>query len=131
MKYIIGNSRNQISMSCLDDLVSQDNQVRLIDMFVDSLPLADFGFEQEKDLRLGGRPAYHPGDLLKLYIYGHLNRIQSSRLLEKECNRNIELRWLMHELVPDHNTISNTSINSAQALDAIIPKLLKKYFGQQ
>lgn len=120
MKYITGNSRNQITMSCLDDLVRQDNQVRLIDLFVDSLPLADFGFKQERDLSLGGRPGYHPGDLLKLYIYGYLNRIRSSRLLEKECNRNIELRWLMHELVPDHNTISNFRRDN--------PKAIKKVF---
>lgn len=119
MKYITGNSRNQITMFCLDDHVGQDNQVRLIDLFVDSLPLADFGFKEERDFSLGGRPGYHPGDLLKLYIYGYMNRIRSSRLLEKECSRNIELRWLMHELVPDHNTISNFRRDNPEAIKKV------------
>lgn len=119
MKYITGNSRNQITMFCLDDHVGQDNQVRSIDLFVDSLPLADFGFKEERDLSLGGRPGYHPWDLLKLYIYGYMNRIRSSRLLEKECSRNIELRWLMHELVPDHNTISNFRRDNPEAIKKV------------
>lgn len=119
MKYIIGNNRSQMSLFCLEEYISQDNEVRLIDLFVDSLPLKDYNFEQQRDLTLGGRPAYHPGDLLKLFIYGYLNRIRSSRLLEKECIRNMELRWLMRELVPDHNTISNFRRDNPQAIKKV------------
>jgi transposase len=107
MKYIIGQDRNQIPLfaSSLEDAIAQDNEVRLIDLFVGSLKLADFGFKV--NFIENGRPAYQPADLLKLFIYGYLNRIRSSRALEKECARNIELMWLMKCLVPDHNTISN------------------------
>lgn len=82
-----------------------DNAIRLIELFVDSLPLADFGFVEEKLNPKGGRPAYHPSVLLKLFIYGYLNRTRASRQLEKEYNRNLEVMWLMRGLVPDHNTI--------------------------
>lgn len=75
----------------LDQSIDPDNEVRLIDLFVESLPLIKFGFRM--DFIENGRPAYHPSDLLKLFIYGYLNRIRSSRALEKECGRNIELMW--------------------------------------
>ncbi len=107
MKFLTGQDRSQIPLfaSSLEAAIAQDNEVRLIDMFVDSLKLEDFGFRFE--FMENGRPAYHPSVLLKLYIYGYLNRIRSSRTLEKECSWNIELMWLMKCLVPDHNTISN------------------------
>jgi|SRR5699024_12084933 len=105
MKFIKGKDRRQTTFFCLDEMVSSDNEVRLIDLFVSSLNLEQFGFKD--DFGENGRPAYHPSDLLRLYIYGYMNRIRSSRQLEKECLRNIEVKWLMHELVPDHNTISN------------------------
>jgi len=107
MKFITGTNRNQLPLfaSSMDDAIAQDNQVRLIDLFVNSLKLSDFGFDF--DFVENGRPAYHPSDLLKLFIYGYLNRMRSSRTLEKECTRNIELMWLLKGLVPDHNTISN------------------------
>ena len=89
----------------MDSSISDDNEVRLIDLFVDSFDIGKMGFKI--DHVEDGRPAYHPKDLLKLYIYGYLNRIRSSRLLEKECQRNIEVMWLLKGLVPDHNTISN------------------------
>ena len=103
MKFILGKDRNQTEIICLDQLISEDNEVRLVDLFVNSLKLSDFGFKTE--FIDNGRPAYHPSDLLKLYIYGYLNRIRSSRQLEKECKRNIEVMWLMRGLVPYHNTL--------------------------
>lgn len=116
MKYIVGKSRNQIEFYSLEELIEQDNEVRLIDLFVDSLPLSEYGFEESKQNEKGGRSAYHPSDLLKLYIYGYQNRIRSSRQLEKECIRNIEVKWLMHNLVPDHNTISNFRRDNPDAI---------------
>ena len=120
MKYIIGKNRNQVEFYSLEELIEQDNEVRLIDLFVDSLPLGEFGFSESKQNEQGGRPSYHPSDLLKLFIYGYLNRIRSSRQLEKECVRNMEVKWLMRNLVPDHNTISNFRKDN--------PKAIKKVF---
>lgn len=120
MKYIKGKDRNQITFLCLEEYIEQENEVRLIDLFVDSLPLTEYGFEENVKNPLGGRPAYHPSDLLKLFIYGYLNRIRSSRQLEKECMRNLEVKWLMRELIPDHNTIANFRKNN--------PKEIKKVF---
>jgi transposase len=116
MKFITGQDRNQIPLFAfsLEAAIAQDNEVRLIDMFVDSLKLADFGFKFE--FIENGRPAYHPSVMLKLYIYGYMNRIRSSRTLEKECGRNIELMWLMKSLVPDHNTISNFRRDNPKAI---------------
>ncbi|WP_205943652.1 transposase [Pedobacter cryophilus] len=105
MKFIIGKDRNQTEFFCLEQAIAQDNEVRLIDLFVSSIKLQDYGFEM--DFIDNGRPAYHPAELLRLFIYGYLNRIRSSRQLEKECRRNIELMWLMKGLAPDHNTIAN------------------------
>ena len=90
MQYIQGNNRNQgvLFPKCLDDLVDQDNEVRVIDLFVESINLEDFKFIIKRNTE--GRPSYNPKDLLKLYIYGYLNSMRSSRVLEKECHRNIE-----------------------------------------
>ena len=98
----------------LDQLVEEDNEVRIIDLFVESIHLSDFKFVIKTTKE--GRPAYHPKDLLKLYVYGYLNSIRSSRVLEKECKRNIEVMWLMKELVPDHNTISNFRRDNERAI---------------
>src|SRR5690606_4447439 len=117
MKYISGKDRGQIEMFSLEQVIGQDNEVRLIDLFVGSLALADFGFKTH--FVDNGRPAYHPSDLLRLFIYGYLNRIRSSRQLEKECTRNIELMWLMKGLVPDHNTIANFRKNNPKAIRKI------------
>jgi transposase len=116
MKYIIGQDRTQIPLfaSSLDQAIEQENEVRLIDIFVDSLNLAEFGFKVH--FSENGRPAYLPSDLLKLFIYGYLNRIRSSRSLEKECSRNIELMWLLKSLSPDHNTISNFRKDNPKAI---------------
>lgn len=107
MKYIQGKDRKQIPLfvGCLDEAIAPDHEIRLIDLFVDSLQLKNFGFRL--DHIDNGRPAYHPGDLLKLFLYGYLNRIRSSRTLEKGCHRNLEMMWLLKGLAPDHNTIAN------------------------
>ena len=107
MKYINGQNREQIFIFpvSIDEAITKDNEVRIIDLFVESLDIKEFGFKV--DCGENGRPAYHPADLLKLYLYGYINSIRSSRKLEKECQRNIEVMWLMKQLIPDHNTISN------------------------
>src|SRR5690606_5540657 len=108
--------------------IGQDNEVRLIDLFVGSLALADFGFKTH--FVDNGRPAYHPSDLLRLFIYGYLNRIRSSRQLEKECKRNLEVMWLMRGLVPDHNTIANFRKDNPKAIQKVFRATvqLAKYF---
>lgn len=121
MNYIKGFDRKQAILipETIDELIDKNNAVRFIDSFVKSLSLVDFGFKNISNNK-NGRPPYHPADLLKLYIYGYLNRIRSSRSLEKECKRNIELIWLVKGLVPDHNTISNFRKDN--------PKAIKKVF---
>ncbi|MDZ4757779.1 MAG: transposase [Bacteroidota bacterium] len=116
MQFIQGTNRTQSVLfpETLDQIVEQDNEVRIIDLFVESIQLADFKFVIKTTKE--GRPAYHPKDLLKLYVYGYLNHIRSSRQLEKECKRNIEVMWLMNELVPDHNTISNFRRDNERAI---------------
>lgn len=120
MKFIQGEDRSQIHLFpiSLEQAIDQDNEVRIIDLFVDSLPINEYGFKTE--FVENGRPAYHPKDLLKLYIYGYLNKTRSSRNLEKECLRNIEVMWLLKCLTPDHNTISNFRKDN--------PKAIKKVF---
>lgn len=107
-RFIEGADRGQSTMlpELLDDYVDDDNQVRVVDVFVDQLDLAALGFERVRPAATG-RPAYHPAVLLKLYIYGYLNRIQSSRRLEREAQRNVELMWLTGRLKPDFKTIAN------------------------
>ena len=125
MKYIQGENRTQTYLFpvSLDDAVSADNEVRVIDVFVDSLGLEGFGFQI--DHGENGRPAYHPRDLLKLFIYGYMNKIRSSRRLEKECKRNIELMWLLGNLHPDHNTISNFRRDNPQAIKRVFRETVK------
>ncbi|MCJ7450010.1 MAG: IS1182 family transposase [Bacteroidales bacterium] len=120
MKFIQGQSRDQINLFpvSLDRSIDPDNEVRIIDLFVESLSIKDYGFRT--DFTENGRPAYHPTDLLKLFIYGYLNKLRSSRDLEKECGRNIEVMWLLKCLKPDHNTISNFRRDN--------PKAIKKVF---
>ena len=124
-KFIIGSDRSQIPLfaSSLEQAIAQDNEVRLIDLFVESLNLADYGFKC--NFVENGRPAYHPADLLKLFIYSYLNRIRSSRVLEKECVRNIELIWLMKSLVPDHNTIANFRKDNPKAIARVFLATVK------
>jgi transposase len=119
MKFITGTDRHQISLFpvSLEESIDPDNEVRLIDLFVDSLNLTEYGFKM--DFIDNGRPAYHPSDLLKLFLYGYLNRIRSSRGLEKECKRNIEVMWLLKSLCPDHNTTSNFRKNNPAAIKKV------------
>src|SRR3989304_1843523 len=116
MKFIQGKNRTDsvIIAETLDHFVEQDNDVRMIDLFAESINLSDFKFITKPTLE--GRPAYHPKELLKLYVYGYLNHIRSSRHLEKECKRNIEVMWLMKKLTPDHNTISNFRRDNEKAI---------------
>jgi len=122
MKYIQGTNRAQTHLFpiSLEDSIDKDNEVRLIDIFVASLNLSKHGFKV--NFGENGRPAYHPADLLKLYIYGYMNKVRTSRDLEKECKRNIEVMWLINSLCPDHNTISNFRRDN--------PKAIKKVFRE-
>ncbi len=119
MKFILGQSRDQINLFpvSLDNSIDPDNEVRIIDLFVDSLPVKEYGFRT--DFPENGRPAYHPSDLLKLFIYGYLNKVRSSRDLEKECGRNIEVMWLLKCLKPDHNTINNFRQDNEKAIKKV------------
>lgn len=107
-RFIQGVAREQLSLfpELLDDYINQDNPVRFIDAFVESLELGELGFKKVIP-RVTGRPAYHPSVLLKLYIYGYLNRIQSGRRLEQESQRNVELMWLLERLSPNFKTITD------------------------
>src|ERR1700722_3363454 len=106
-RFIEGEDRKQVTLlpECLDDFVAEDNPVRIIEAFVEELELESMGFNGVTPSTTG-RPSYHPAVLLKMYIYGYLNRIQSSRRLERECQRNIELMWLTGRLAPDFKTIA-------------------------
>lgn len=116
MRYIQGTDRSQIFLFAenLDQIVDGDNEVRLIDLFVESIKMDDFHFKMHHNAE--GRPAYNPKDLLKLFIYGYLNSIRSSRVLEKECKRNVEVMWLLKQVYPDHNTISNFRRDNEKAI---------------
>lgn len=119
MKYISGKDRKQTSLFpiSLEDSIDTDNSVRAIDQFVEQLDLRELGFRM--DHIENGPPAYHPSLLLKLYIYGYMNRVRSSRQLEKECRRNIEVMWLLESLAPDHNTISNFRRDNTKAIKKV------------
>ena len=107
MGYVQGEGRKQGTLFpvCLEELIPDDHECRVIDAFVDRLDMADLGFERAEAADTG-RPGYDPRDLLKLYLYGYLQQIRSSRRLESECRRNIELMWLLGRLAPDHKTIA-------------------------
>jgi transposase len=107
-RFVEGEDRTQVTLlpACLEDYVEAENPVRVVEVFVDGLDLGELGFVGV-DPAATGRPAYHPAVLLKLYIYGYLNRIQSSRRLEREAQRNVELMWLTGRLMPDFKTIAN------------------------
>src|SRR5258705_8777861 len=103
---------------CLDDWVDESNPVRAVDVFVDALELRDLGFDGV-DPAATGRPGYHPSPMLKLYIYGYLNRVQSSRRLEREAGRNLEVMWLTGRLVPDHKTIADFRRDNGPAIKKV------------
>jgi transposase len=105
--FIFGQSRHQANLpEVLDDFIAKENPVRVIDVFVNKLDMARLGFKRTSPKNTG-RPGYDPATMLKLYIYGYLNRIQSSRRLEREAQRNIELMWLLERLTPDFKTIAD------------------------
>jgi transposase len=107
-RFIAGADRHQVTLlpECLDDFIGEDNTVRIVDVFINELDLMALGFDGASPAATG-RPSYHPSVLLKLYLYGYLNRIQSSRRLERECQRNVELMWLTGRLAPDFKTIAD------------------------
>jgi transposase len=107
-EHVTGTNRNQkvLFPDTIDQYVDKENPVRFIDAFVDSLNLVKLGFKHLVPAEIG-RPSYNPSDLLKLYIYGYLNHVRSSRKLEKECHRKVKVMWLMKKLAPDHKTIAD------------------------
>ena len=115
-RFIEGEDRRQATLfpERLDDYVAEDNAVRVIDVFVDDLDLSGLGFKTTPELT--GRPGYHPATLLKLFIYGYLNRVQSSRRLEREAQRNVELMWLTSRLAPDFKTIADFRKDNGEAI---------------
>src|SRR3982750_1283464 len=125
-RFVVGDDRSQSTLfpECLEDYLAEDNPVRAIDVFVDELDLAGLGFcgvEPEAT----GRPAYHPATLLTIYVSGYLNRVQSSRRLERECQRNIELVWLTGRLMPDFKTIADFRKDNGEA----IRKVCREFVG--
>src|SRR5271167_3116524 len=118
--FVAGLDRGQASLlpECLEDWVDESNPVRAVDVFVDALELRDLGFDGV-DPAATGRPAYHPSAMLKLYIYGYLNRVQSSRRLEREAGRNLEVMWLTGRLVPDHKTIADFRKDNGPAIKKV------------
>src|SRR6202022_2366370 len=119
-RFVEGADRGQSTLlpECIDEWVEESNCVRVVDCFVDALDLADLGFEGVEPAATG-RPAYHPSVLLKLYIYGYLNRVQSSRRLEREAGRNLEIMWLVGRLVPDHKTIADFRKDNGPAIGKV------------
>src|SRR3954469_4985520 len=109
---------------CLDDFIDESNPVRVIDVFVEALDLAEMSFEGVEPAATG-RPSYHPSVLLKLYIYGYLNRAQSSRRLEREAGRNLEVMWLTGRLAPDHKTIADFRKDNGAAIRKVCAQFVE------
>ena len=115
-RYIEGVNRSQLCFpERLDDYIEEDNPVRVIDVFVEGLDLSELGFERAEPKKTG-RPPFHPAMMLKLYVYGYLNRIQTSRRLERETHRNVELMWLTEYLMPDYKTIADFRKDNGDAI---------------
>jgi len=125
-RFVEGIDRGQSTLlpECVEDWISEDNPVRVIDVFVDGLDLGEMAFEGI-DPAATGRPAYHPSVLLKLYIYGYLNRVQSSRRLEREAGRNLEVLWLLGRLAPDHKTIADFRKDNGVALRKVCARFVE------
>src|SRR5260221_13445881 len=123
-RFVEGEDRRQpvLLPSCLEDYVSDDNPARVIDVFVEELNLGGLGFGMTTATT--GRPPYHPAMLLKLYIYGYLNRVQSSRRLEREAQRNVEVMWLTGRLVPDHKTIADFRKDNGTAIRKVCARFV-------
>ena len=124
-RFIEGEDRGQSTLfpERLDDWVGEDNAVGVIDVFVEELDLGGLGFGRVAP-QATGRPGYHPSVLLKLYIYGYLNRVQSSRRLEREAGRNVEVMWLTGRLVPDHKTIADFRKDNGPAIRKVCARFI-------
>src|SRR5450830_974404 len=124
-RFVEGADRGQSALfpECLEDWIGEDNPVRVIDVFVDELDLAELGFSGVEP-EVTGRPSYRPSTLLKLYIYGYLNRVQSSRRLEREAGRNVEVMWLTGRLAPDHKTIADFRKDSGRAIRQVCARFV-------
>src|ERR1700687_4082072 len=124
--FVQGADRQQTTLlpECLDDWVGESNSIRAVDVFVDALELRDLGFDGV-DPAATGRPAYHPSPMLKLYIYGYLNRVQSSRRLEREAGRNLEVMWLTGRLAPDHKTIADFRKDNGPAIKKVCAQFVE------
>jgi transposase len=124
-RFIEGIDRAQSTLfpECLEDWIGEDNPVRVIDVFVDELDLAELGFSGVEP-EATGRPSYHPSVLLKLYIYSYLNRVQSSRRLEREALRNVEVMWLTGRLAPDHKTIADFRKDNGRAIRQVCARFV-------
>ena len=124
-RFVEGSDRGQSTLfpECVADWIGEDNPVRVIDVFVDELDLAELGFGGV-DPEVTGRPSYHPAVLLKLYIYGYLNRVQSSRRLEREAGRNVEVMWLTGRLAPDHKTIADFRKDNCRAIRQVCARFV-------
>jgi transposase len=125
-RFVEGIDRDQATLfpECLADWIKEDNPVRVIDAFADKLDLSGIGFEGAV-AEATGRPSYHPSMLLKLYIYGYLNRVQSSRRLEREAGRNVEVMWLTGRLTPDHKTIADFRKNGGRAIKQVCVQFIE------
>ena len=126
MEFISGEDREQITLfpDSIDGYVSEDNPVRVIEAYIDSLDLESLGFTRTQTKKTG-RPPYDPKDILKLYVYGHMNRIRSSRRLETESRRNLELLWLLRRLSPDHKTIADFRGDNPKALKNVFKDFVR------
>ena len=124
-RFVEGADRGQRTLfpESLEDWIIEDNPVRVIDVFVDELELAELGFSGVAP-EVTGRPSYHPSVLLKLYIYGYLNRVQSSRRLEREAGRNVEVMWLVGRLAPDHKTIADFRKDNGRAIRQVCARFV-------
>lgn len=125
-RFIQGEDRSQSTLfpERLDDYIAEDNPVRVVDVFVDELDLAALGFDGAAP-EATGRPSYHPATLLKLYIYGYFNRIQSSRRMERETQRNVELMWLTGRLSPDFKTIADFRKDNGPAIKKVCSHFIR------
>src|SRR6202008_3499176 len=124
-RFVEGTDRDQPTLfpECLEDWVDANNAVRVIDVFVEELALGELGFDGIA-AEATGRPSYHPSVLLKLYIYGYLNRVQSSRRLEREAGRNVEVMWLTGRLSPDHKTIADFRKDNGSAIRKVCARFI-------
>ena len=119
-RFIEGENRHQSTLlpELLDDYITEDNSVRVIEVFIDELDMLSLGFSGV-DPQATGRPAYPPATLIKIYVYGYLNRIQSSRRLERESQRNVELMWLTGRLAPDFKTIADFRKDNGEGIRSV------------